>query len=136
MNSKFQLFCDGGSRGNPGKSACGFVVFENDEIVFSKGKYLGVTTNNVAEWQGLIEGLKYFVDSYDLSDIELQVSLDSKLVVEQINRKWQVKQEHLKVLFGEANTLKMQFSNIKIQHILRHLNKDADAIVNQTLDES
>ena len=130
------LFSDGGSRGNPGKAAGGFVVLEHDQVKYSGGKYLGVATNNVAEWEGFKQGLLWILDNYANQEISLEVFLDSKLVVEQICGRWKVKQEHLKPLFEDCTRLKSQFKDFQISHVYRHLNKLADAEVNKILDEN
>jgi ribonuclease HI len=141
--ANYKLQADGGSRGNPGPAACGFVIYRDGEIVEREGKFLNSTTNNVAEWTGLIEGLKKMKT---LLEAEKQKSLntitfemDSMLVVMQIQRKWKVKQEHLKPLYEEGNLLvkeveKLSGCPVIFSHIYREFNKQADAVVNEILN--
>ena len=126
---KYTAFCDGGSRGNPGPSASAFVIFEEGVIIDSQGQYLGVNTNNVAEWTSLILAL----ESAKLNNYyPITIKLDSLLVVNQIQNLWKVKTPHLLPLYKKAKLLVTP--QIKFEHVLREYNKDADALVNETLD--
>jgi ribonuclease HI len=133
---KLQIYADGGSRNNPGDAACGFVVIdgESGEIIAEVGKYLGIATNNVAEWNGLIEGLKYVKENFDLGTINAEVFLDSELVVKQINGIYKVKQDHLKPLHASVVELIKTIGSVSVNHVFRAENKIADKIVNDTLD--
>jgi ribonuclease HI len=129
---KITLFADGGSRGNPGPAACGAVLFdESGAAVREIGQYLGHTTNNVAEWSGLIAGLEA---ALDLGATEIDVRLDSELVVRQLSGQYRVKHAALVPLHGKAKTLLRRFGKTHIAHVPRARNKAADALVNQTLD--
>lgn len=150
------LFCDGGSRGNPGPSACGFVIFEvpnsfpifrdressesfvsavlkDNEPVISESVFLGKTTNNVAEWSGVQFGLQKIHQTYH-SEINVQVFLDSELVCKQVLGIYKVKQPHLKPLHQEVINISKSFKSFAITHIYREHNKLADSLVNQELD--
>lgn len=129
---EYSLFTDGGSRGNPGNAACGFFIFdEKDNLVDFGGKYVGETTNNVAEYHGLIAGLEQ-AKKIGLENIVCK--LDSELVVKQLQLKYKVKDEKMQVLFKKVNELSANFSRISFTHIPRAENKFADKLVNVILD--
>jgi ribonuclease HI len=134
LNNKeigFEAFCDGGSRGNPGPSACGVVIKKSGEIIDKKGKFLGEDTNNVAEWMGLVTSLEIAIEK---NYFPLKVYMDSLLVVSQINGKWKLKAENLRPYFIKSRDL-MKGKQIEVFHVLRDKNKDADKVVNETLDQ-
>jgi ribonuclease HI len=151
----FLLFGDGGSRGNPGPAALGYVIYETDQDLrllepgpetvanlklqsrktYELGKFIGQTTNNVAEWSALVEGLEYITNNFG-SASQVAVFLDSELVVKQVLGIYKVKQPHLKPLFTKAIKLKKEISYFQIRHIYREYNKEADSLVNLALDES
>lgn len=128
------LYCDGGSRGNPGKSAGGAVLYdEKKKEIGRQGTYYGIQTNNFAEYSGLIDGMNLALKK-DIT--ELSVYLDSNLIVEQMNGNWKVKNANIKPLFEKAKYLEEQFQFVKFQHVFRHKNKIADSIVNEVLDKN
>lgn len=129
---KATMFADGGSRGNPGPAASGAVLFgEDGEVLREVGTYLGVATNNVAEWTGLVTGLEA---ALDLGVDDLAVRLDSELVVKQISGAYRVKHEGLIPLHAKAKALLRKFARVDVQHVRRKENAAADALVNQVLD--
>ncbi len=129
---KAKLFCDGGSRGNPGPAAAGAVLFDlKGNKIWQGGKFCGKTTNNVAEYKSLILGMEQAIE---LAVTELNVFMDSKLVIEQMKGQWKVKNVGLKPLFERAKNLYENFDNVKFSHVPREKNKVADAIVNKVLD--
>jgi len=129
---KAVLYADGGSRGNPGPAAYGAVLFDaNGETLREISDFLGVSTNNVAEWSGLIAGLEA---ALELGVDELEVRLDSELVVRQLSGVYRVKQAHLIPLHAKAKSLLRRFSHSRVAHVRRALNKEADKLVNQVLD--
>jgi ribonuclease HI len=129
---KATLFADGGSRGNPGPAASGAVLFdEHGAVLREVGTYLGVATNNVAEWTGLLTGLEAAID---LGVTELHVRLDSELVVKQISGAYRVKHEGLIPLHAKAKVLLRQFARTDVRHVPRKQNAEADALVNRVLD--
>ncbi|MBC7471813.1 MAG: ribonuclease HI family protein [candidate division SR1 bacterium] len=130
-----KLFCDGGSRGNPGKAASGYVLFDHDKIIYEGGKYLGIATNNEAEWQAVTLGSAYVLDAFG-PGIKLEVYLDSELVQKQITGVYRVRQSHLKPFFEEIKKIEKQFEIISFTHVYREKNKDADRVVNEILDKS
>ena len=129
---KATLFADGGSRGNPGPAASGAVLFgEDGQVLREVGTYLGVSTNNVAEWTGLLTGLEA---ALDLGVDDLAVRLDSELVVKQISGAYRVKHAGLIPLHAKAKVLLRKFAHVDVQHVRRKQNAVADALVNQILD--
>lgn len=127
------LFADGGSRGNPGHAASGAVIVAPDgSVLCEAGSYLGIATNNVAEWNGLVEGL---VEARRLKIDRLAVRLDSELVVKQLTGEYRVKHPALQPFHAQAKKLMREFSFIDLKHVPRKENKLADALVNHVLDE-
>jgi len=131
---KATLFADGGSRGNPGPAASGAVLFAEDGTALAEvGEYLGIATNNVAEWRALLAGL---AKARELGVEDLAVRLDSELVVRQLSGVYRVKHADLIPLASRAKTLLRGFRSVDIQHVRRKDNAAADAVVNQVLDEA
>ena len=127
------LFADGGSRGNPGRAASAAVLIAEDGAVLREiGQYLGIATNNVAEWTALLDGLSA---AKELGIDRLAVRLDSELVVRQLNGQYRVKHENLRPLYAKAKALLSQFKDVDVRHVRRHENKLADALVNRILDK-
>ncbi|MEU8231094.1 bifunctional RNase H/acid phosphatase [Actinoplanes sp. NPDC048967] len=126
---------DGGSRGNPGPAGYGAVVLEDGtgEVLLERYASLGVTTNNVAEYQGLIAGLRA---AAELGAARVDVRMDSKLVVEQMSGRWQIKNPGLRPLAAEAAKLVDGFAAVTFDWIPRERNKLADALANRAMDEA
>jgi ribonuclease HI len=130
----YQANVDGGSRGNPGPAAYGVVVRDpRGEIVARLKKYIGKNTNNVAEYFGLIAALDY-AQNHGIR--ALRVESDSELMVKQMRGQYKVKSEELKPLFERAKKMSQTFESFRINHVYREQNKEADALVNQALDET
>ena len=134
------IFCDGGARGNPGPAATGFLIKDSKgNVLVKKGKFIGRATNNVAEYQAVIEALKWIsknqsVISYQLSAISFY--LDSQLVVKQLNGLYKIKDSKMYNLVIQVRGLENQIkSKIIYHHIPREKNKEADMILNQALDK-
>ncbi|MCD6389359.1 MAG: ribonuclease HI family protein [Desulfobulbaceae bacterium] len=127
------IYTDGASRGNPGEAGAGFVIFneQNDEIA-TGSKFLGQCTNNVAEYQALILGLK---EAGKIGNRQISIFLDSQLIVRQIQGKYKVKNVGLKPLFAKVSRLLDQFDSFQISHVPRNLNKRADELANQGIDD-
>ena len=125
------IYCDGASRSNPGEASVGITIMEQDIEIDTISRKIGIATNNVAEYQALIDGLKYCNDN-NVQNVSFY--LDSKLVVEQISGNFKVKSEHLKVMYEEAKVLISKIDNFTINHIYRVNNKRADELANQALD--
>jgi ribonuclease HI len=129
------LYCDGGSRGNPGPSAIGAVVFdastEPPELIAEVSECIGITTNNVAEYKALIAGLEAVAH---LRARVVHVRADSLLVIKQLRGEWKVKHANIKPLAAEARALLNDYEVVDLQHVPREENTEADALVNQALD--
>ena len=129
---KARLFTDGGARGNPGPAAYGFVLeAEDGTVLAAEGAAIGTATNNVAEYSGLIAGLRTALELH-VSDVEL-VS-DSELMVKQMRGEYRVKNEALRGLFLEATALARRLGSIEYRHVKRAHNELADRLVNEALD--
>ena len=131
MARHFVITADGGSRGNPGPAAFGAVVYENEKVVKEIGAAIGVASNNVAEYQGLIAGLKA-VNEIDPAATIL-VKMDSKLVIEQMSGRWKVKHPNMKELAKQAFATHDP-KLVSYQWIPREENSHADSILNDVLD--
>ena len=130
------IYADGGSRGNPGPAGSGAILREgtdNGQVVCELSEYVGVTTNNVAEYTGLLIGLR---KALELGYEGVDVKMDSELIVKQMNGQYRVKNEKLLPLFSEASQLRRKFTQFKISHVPRAQNKDADRLANQAMDEA
>jgi ribonuclease HI len=128
----FVVFSDGGSRGNPGPAAIGFVIRdEGGEILYKEGRAIGVSTNNCAEYTALKEALKKAVA---LGAKEVSCFLDSELVVRQLNGQYKVRDVNIKKYFGELQDVLSAFTKASFNHIGRDKNFEADKLVNQALD--
>jgi probable phosphoglycerate mutase len=130
-----QVEADGGSRGNPGPAGYGAVVrtHPTGEILLERYGSLGTTTNNVAEYTGLVEGLRA---ALELNATEVDVRMDSKLVVEQMSGRWQIKNPGLRPLAASAAELVSRFDRVSFEWIPRERNKAADALANRAMDEA
>jgi ribonuclease HI len=129
---EIKLFADGGSRGNPGPSASGFVLYDmQDGVLVDKGVYLGITTNNQAEYTALKLALE---EALALRARIVHVHMDSLLVVNQMKGIFKVKNRDLWPIHDAIKQLVTQFKEVKFTHVPRELNKAADAAVNRALD--
>ncbi len=126
------VFADGGSRGNPGPSGAGALVKETDgDTLAEVTRFLGTNTNNYAEYTSLIIGLE---KALELGVNEVEVRMDSELIVKQMLGQYRVKNQNLKPLYETAKGLAGRFSRFHIVHIERALNKEADRLANQAMD--
>jgi probable phosphoglycerate mutase len=125
---------DGGSRGNPGVAAGGAVVFDDDAgvVIAQIGVYVGHATNNVAEYNGMVAGLKYAMEHTDVS-VPIHVRMDSKLVVEQMSGRWKIKHPDMAVLAAEARAL-IGGRHVTFEWVPRLDNARADAVANRSMD--
>lgn len=127
------LFADGGSRGNPGPAASAAVLLDpGGELIEEVGAYLGIATNNVAEWTALVLGLEAAAKR---GIRRLGVRLDSELVVKQLGGEYRVKHAGLQPLYARARRLLRDFAEVEIRHVPRKQNALADALVNRVLDQ-
>src|SRR3954468_22954698 len=125
---------DGGSRGNPGPAGYGAVVRDavSGEVLAEAAESLGVTTNNVAEYRGLIAALTKAAEIAPDADVEAR--MDSKLVVEQMSGRWRIKHPDMKPLALKARDLASGFSSVRFTWIPRERNKHADRLANEAMD--
>lgn len=135
MNSQLYVFCDGGARGNPGPAATGFLIKnKKKEVLVQEGKYIGRATNNVAEYQAVIEALEWLVKN-TLKIKEIHFFIDSQLVVNQLNGRFKIKNSNLQFLIIKIKGLENQIKEpIKYFYIPRTKNLQADLLVNRALD--
>jgi ribonuclease HI len=125
-------FFDGGARSNPGPAGYGvYIVDDAGTVMAELSGSLGIATNNVAEYSGLIAALQWAIDQ-NLSAIT--VKGDSLLIIEQMRGNYKVKNEGLKPLHMKARMLVMQIGNVKFEHVPREKNKDADRLSNVGMD--
>lgn len=130
---KVVVEADGGSRGNPGPAGYGAVVLDaaTGEVLAERSEGLGVTTNNVAEYRGLIAGLRA---ALDLGADDVEVRMDSKLVVEQMAGRWKVRHPAMQPLAREAGELVAELGSVRFGWIPRARNARADALANRAMD--
>lgn len=131
--TELQLYADGGSRGNPGPSASGFVLMDMEgKVLYRKGVFLGITTNNQAEYQALKLGLEAALGEFRTSSVH--VYMDSLLVINQMKNIFKVRNRDLWPVHDAILETIKKFSTISFDHVPRELNKLADAEVNKCLD--
>ena len=130
MIDELEIFIDGASSGNPGEASVGVVIQEDKKCLKEISRAIGHATNNVAEYQALIVALK---EAQALEGKRLKIFTDSELLYRQVTGRYKVKNENLKLLFDEAQGLAKTFEEIKIDHIPREKNQEADRLANQAL---
>jgi ribonuclease HI len=131
---KAKLYTDGGSRGNPGPAAYGFVLEADDGTVLdARGEPIGVATNNVAEYRALVAGLERAVEA---GVRELEVVSDSELLVKQMRGEYKVKNRALQALFVQASRLARDIHRVTYTAVRRESNELADSLVNEALDRA
>lgn len=132
----FKIFTDGGSRGNPGEAAYGFVISDtNNKVLIEEGKRIGINTNNVAEYSGIMEALRWLEQNSKIEAPTIEVFMDSKLAIEQLSGNWKIKNENLRSLYYTIKTLERVLNaNVTYSHVRREYNKEADRMVNLALD--
>lgn len=131
------VYTDGGSLNNPGKAAIGYLIYLADKLHYKHSQFIGIASNNVAEYTALISALTYIKDNIlpqGLSIERIKVIADSELMIKQLNGLYKVKNQDMKKLFPQVKELEM-FMGIPIQyvHVLREKNSQADALVKQAL---
>ncbi|HUC88339.1 MAG TPA: reverse transcriptase-like protein [Candidatus Binatia bacterium] len=133
-STDIKLYTDGGSRGNPGPAASGFVILDQaDKVLVEKGIYLGITTNNQAEYKALKFALE---EAKALGAKKVDVYMDSLLIVNQMLGKFKIKNGDLLPINHSVKELVKLFDQVTFTHVPRELNKKADAMVNKALDEA
>lgn len=134
VQEEVYIHTDGGARGNPGPAGIGVVVYDVDKKILTEyGEYIGETTNNVAEYRAALKGLQI---AQTMKAKKVQLFLDSELVVKQLNREYKVKNKDLGALFIQVYNIMQSFSQVKVIHVRRELNKEADRLVNEALDKA
>ena len=128
---KHQVFCDGASRSNPGDASIGVSISFDGKEIHTISREIGIATNNEAEYQALIDGLNYCIEN---SINEVDVFLDSKLVIEQVNKNYKVKAHNLKEFNSQVENMIKEFKYIEFNHVYREDNKRADQLANMALD--
>lgn len=130
---RLRVYSDGAARGNPGPSGAGAVLVEpSGQVVDRIGKYLGIQTNNYAEYMGLLIGLRR---ARELGVSEVEVFADSELMIRQLGGRYQVKSPSLRPLYEEARQLLNDFTRVKLVHVPREMNAAADEMSNRAIDE-
>ena len=133
---KLIIYTDGASRGNPGSASYGFTISdENRKLLHEEGEYIGKTTNNVAEYTGVIAALKFVKEKYgDKLPVKIDLFADSKLLAEQLSGRYKIKHPNLRPLFDQIKILEMELGSILYTHVPRDKNKEADRLANKALD--
>ena len=135
---KVTIYTDGGSRGNPGPAAIGVqIVDEEGKVLKEVSETIGNATNNFAEYQAVAKGLRAAKELFgkQTKEMEFELKLDSELVKKQLNNEYQIKDAGLVPLFIEIHNLRVaNFPHLKLTHVRRELNKEADRLVNEALD--
>ena len=130
------IFTDGGARSNPGPAACAFVALQDTKKIYSDSRYLGVTTNNVAEYNGVLLAFAW-LSQKSLSLSQISFYLDSLLVVNQLNGVYKIKNPDLQMLHAKVKELEDKLkTKIFYKHIPREKNQLADALVNENLNKN
>lgn len=137
---RLDVECDGGSRGNPGIAGCGSSVLEGDQEVAARWEFIAKATNNVAEYQGLINALELAIEVAKIrgvaaADLEIQVRMDSKLVVEQMSGRWKIKHPDMKPLAARVKELEATLAAVTYNWVPRAQNKRADELANRAMDD-
>ncbi len=131
----FTIYSDGGSRGNPGEAAYGYIIYDAEGGVFHKeGQRLGHQTNNFAEYMGIIRALEFLTKNTQTRPLKVGCFLDSMLVTQQMSGNWKIKHENIRNLFLTARQLAETLGQVTYTQIPRELNKEADKLVNLALD--
>jgi ribonuclease HI len=129
----WSVMVDGAARGNPGEAGCGAAICdESGAVIMELSRYLGRTTNNVAEYEALLMGLEALLK---LGKKTVRVLSDSELLVRQLNGEYRVRDEKLRLLYDRATALLRQFDRYHIVHIPRESNRLADRLANRGIDE-
>ena len=128
------VFCDGGARGNPGPAAWGFVIKKGGQIIKEDYGYIGIATNNFAEYTALVKALSWLEGNF--REGNARVYLDSKLAVSQLNGEYKIKNLTIAKLVREVRELEKDLGDIVYNHIPRDQNKEADRLVNVALNKN
>jgi ribonuclease HI len=131
-NKKISLYIDGASRGNPGPAGIGVLILDDKgKKIKEFYKYIGLTTNNIAEYSALIYGLD---EALILKADEVILNVDSELVAKQLNGEYRVKDENIRLFFDKALHILKSFKSFEVNHIDRSKNKEADKLANKAIN--
>lgn len=131
-NKKFEIYIDGGARGNPGPAGVGVVILDaNGKKIKEVSKYIGEATNNIAEYNALLYGLE---EALMLRADDIAINMDSELVAKQLTGDYRVKDSNIKPLFERALNMLKSFKKFEIRHVEREKNKEADKLVNKAIN--
>lgn len=126
------IYTDGASRNNPGEAGAGVFILRDGKAIEKIARYLGTTTNNIAEYTAAIIGFEHAVK---LGASKVKLCADSELLVKQLNGQYRVKNEGLKPLYQKVKELIAKIGSVEVQYIPREMNKEADALANKAIDE-
>lgn len=130
---KIEVYIDGASRGNPGPSAIGVVICRDGQAIKNISSYIGLATNNIAEYTALIYGLQ---EGIMLKAESIKINTDSELLCRQINRTYKIKSPNLLGLYNQARRLMSAFKEVSVKHIAREYNRGADKLANIALKDA
>ena len=136
---KLIINTDGGARGNPGPAGIGVVIRdENNQIIAGHKQYIGEATNNCAEYKALILALEKakIISNFQFPISNLEIRMDSELIVRQMQGRYKIKDANLKILAAEVIKLIKNFHHVEFKHVPREQNKEADKLVNEAIDEA
>lgn len=134
---KIIVYTDGGARGNPGPAAIGVIIERDGKIIGKYGESIGERTNNEAEYEAVIfalKKLKHLFGKRKTQDLDIEMRMDSELVVRQLSGKYKITEERFYPLFMKIWNLRLDFGNISFIEIPREKNKEADRLLNEELD--
>ena len=129
---EYTIFTDGASRNNPGEAGAGIFILQDGKPIEKIARYLGRTTNNIAEYTAAIIGFEHCLER---GATKVRLFADSELLVKQLNGQYKVKNEGLKPLHARAKELIAKIGSVEVQYIPREKNKEADALANKAIDE-
>ena len=138
MNKTLNIYTDGGARRNPGPAASSFVAIDEGKVIHKNSLYLGVRTNNEAEYEAVILALSWLINNLDiLEHKDIVFKLDSELVARQLSGIYKIKSPNLRILVTKIKNLESRLEKkIKYISVRREKNKLADVLVNRKLDEN
>lgn len=139
---KLIIYTDGASRGNPGPASYGFIISDaRGKLLYEESGFIGITTNNVAEYTAVLKALKYIKKAEEKSSQKgifqpkIELFADSKLVAEQLSGRFKVKAKHLKPIIEQIKLLAMRLGGVTYSHVLRSQNMAADKLANLALNK-
>lgn len=132
---KLIIYTDGASRGNPGPASYGFTISDDrGKLLHEEGRYIGKTTNNVAEYTAVLEVLKHAKEEFGNKVSQVEVYVDSKLVAQQLSGKYKIKAKHLKPIIEKIQIISLELGGVTFSYVPRSKNTLADKLANLALD--